>query len=118
TAHPLRRLTGQLPMERSTRFEVPRLTPDAVAQLARHAFRAAEGIHELTQGNPFFVSELLRNESFDVPRGVQDLVLSRLSRLSPEAQEIVRLASIVPKRIERWLVEVLASPTLDALEEA
>jgi DNA-binding CsgD family transcriptional regulator/tetratricopeptide (TPR) repeat protein len=117
-AHPLRRLTSQMPTEGSSRFELPRLSPSAVAQLARRAFRAAEGVHEITQGNPFFVSELLRNESFDVPRGVQDLVLSRLSRLSPPAQEIVRLSSIVPKRIERWLVEVLCSPSLDALEEA
>ena len=117
-AHPLRRLTGQLSAEQASRFDVPRLTQGAVAQLARQAFRAAEGIHEITHGNPFFVSELLRNESFDVPRGVQDLVLSRLSRLSPPAQEIVRLSSIVPGRIERWLVEVLLSPSLEALEEA
>jgi DNA-binding CsgD family transcriptional regulator/tetratricopeptide (TPR) repeat protein len=117
-AHPLRRLTGALPAEQATRYELPRLSPAAVAQLARQAFRAAEGVHEITHGNPFFVTELLRNESYDVPRGVQDLVLSRLSRLSPEAQEIVRLASIVPGRIERWLVEVLASPTLESLEEA
>jgi DNA-binding CsgD family transcriptional regulator len=117
-AHPLRRLTGQLPAEIATRFDVPRLSPAAVAQLARQAFRAPEGIHRITQGNPFFVSELLRNESFDVPRGVQDLVLSRLSRLSPPAQDIVRLACVVPGRIERWLVEVLLSNTPEALEEA
>jgi DNA-binding CsgD family transcriptional regulator/tetratricopeptide (TPR) repeat protein len=118
SAHPLRRLTGQLPPELASRFDLPRLSPAAVAQLARRAFRSAEGVHAITQGNPFFVSELLRNESYDVPRGVQDLVLSRLSRLSPQAQDIVRLASIVPGRIERWLVEVLASPTVEALEEA
>jgi DNA-binding CsgD family transcriptional regulator/tetratricopeptide (TPR) repeat protein len=117
-AHPLRRLTSQLPAEIATRFDVPRLSAAAVAQLARQAFRAPEGIHQITQGNPFFVSELLRNESFDVPRGVQDLVLSRLSRLSPPAQDIVRLASVVPGRIERWLVEVLLSNTPETLEEA
>jgi DNA-binding CsgD family transcriptional regulator/tetratricopeptide (TPR) repeat protein len=117
-AHPLRGLSAHLPAERVSRFELPRLSPGAVAKLAHGAFRAAEGIHEITRGNPFFVSELLRNEAFDVPRGVQDLVLSRLSRLSPDAQEVVRLASIVPGRIERWLVEALLSPEPDVLEEA
>jgi DNA-binding CsgD family transcriptional regulator/tetratricopeptide (TPR) repeat protein len=116
--HPLRRLTSQLPAESSTRFDLPRLSRAAVEQLARLAFRAPEGIHQITHGNPFFVSELLRNESFDVPRGVQDLVLSRLSRLSSEAQDIVRLASVVPGRIERWLVEILLSNTPEMLEEA
>ena len=118
TAHPLRGLSAQLPAERVSRLELPRLSPEAVATLARGAFRAAEGIHEITRGNPFFVSELLRNEAFDVPRGVQDLVLSRLARLSPRAQEIVRLASLVPGRIERWLVEALLSPELEDVEEA
>ena len=75
TAHPLRGLSAQLPAERVSRLELPRLSPEAVATLARGAFRAAEGIHEITRGNPIFVSELLRNEAIDVPRGVQDQVL-------------------------------------------
>ncbi|MFT3805859.1 ATP-binding protein [Arenimonas sp.] len=115
--HPLRQLTAQLPAPLGTRVELARLSPNAVAQLARSALRSPEGIHAITQGNPFFVAELLRNEAYDVPRGVQDLVLSRLSRLDPEAQQVIQLASLVPARVERWLIDALLSPSLATLEE-
>lgn len=116
-SHALRRLMGALPAAWTTRMDIPRLSAAAVDTMARSAFRAPENIHAITQGNPFFVTELLRQGQGSVPRGVQDLVLARFARISPPAQDIVRLAAVVPARIERWLVEVLLSPSLEALEE-
>ncbi|HEX6832584.1 MAG TPA: LuxR C-terminal-related transcriptional regulator, partial [Rudaea sp.] len=116
-AHPLRRLIGGLPSAQITRIDVPRLSPAGVAALARNALRSPEGLHAATQGNPFFVTEMLRQSSDGVPRGVQDLVLARYARLGAAAQAIVRLASIVPARIERWLVDRLLAPDLAAVEE-
>ena len=52
-----------------------------------------------------------------MPRSVQDLVLARYARLAPDAQAIVRLASVVPARIERWLIERLLGSPVDALEQ-
>ncbi|HET9819713.1 MAG TPA: AAA family ATPase [Rhodanobacteraceae bacterium] len=115
--HPLRRLMGELPTDAVTRIELSRLTPAGVETLARRALRSAEGIHSATRGNPFFVTELLRHGGNGMPRGVQDLVLSRFARLSPDAQDVVRLASIVPARIEPWLVQELLAPGAAALEE-
>lgn len=115
--HPLRRLTGELPANTATRIDLPRLTPAGVEALARRALRSASGIHAATQGNPFFVTELLRHGSERVPHGVQDLVLARFAKLSREAQEIVRLASVVPAKIEQWLVDDLLAPSVAALEE-
>jgi DNA-binding CsgD family transcriptional regulator len=110
-SHPLRRLLGELPASLITRIDVPRLSPQAVDLLARRALRAPTGVHALTQGNPFFVTELLRGGVDAVPRSVQDLVLARCARLGARAQAIVRLASVVPARIERWLIErVLGAP--------
>ncbi|MFT3790350.1 MAG: AAA family ATPase [Rudaea sp.] len=114
--HALRRLLGELPAG-STRLEVPRLSPAGVEALARSALRPAAGVHATTQGNAFFVTELLRHGAAGVPRGVRDLVLARLARLSPGAQEIVRLASVAPARIERGLIDRLLAPTIAALEE-
>ncbi len=116
--HPLRRLMGELPARTTLRLELPRLSPAAVEQLARGALRDPAGIHAITQGNPFFVSELLRQDVRGVPRGVQDLVLSRSSRLGTEAQDLVGLVSLVPARAERWLVQAVAAPSPQALEEA
>ncbi len=116
-AHPLRRLLGELPASLITRIDVRRLTPTAVDLLARRALRSPSGIHAVTQGNPFFVTELLRGGVDTVPRSVQDLVLARYARLAPDAQAIVRLASVVPARIERWLIERLLGSPVDALEQ-
>lgn len=116
-AHPLRRLLGELPASLITRIDLQRLTPQAVDLLARRALRSPAGIHAVTQGNPFFVSELLRLGMDAVPRSVQDLVLARYARLSPGAQALVRLASVVPARIERWLVERLLGADVERIEE-
>lgn len=115
--HPLRRLMGELPAGASTRIELPRLTPAGVETLARRALRSAEGIYAATQGNPFFVTELLRHGADGMPHGVQDLVLSRFARLARDAQEVVRLASTVPAKIELWLVDKLLAPDAATLEE-
>ncbi|HEX6720910.1 MAG TPA: AAA family ATPase, partial [Burkholderiaceae bacterium] len=115
--HPLRRLLGVLPPSLITRIDVQCLTLQAVDLLARRALRSSSGIHALTQGNPFFVTELLRGSVEAVPRSVQDLVLARYARLSAGAQAVVRLASVVPARIERWLVDRLVQPDVAALEQ-
>jgi ATP/maltotriose-dependent transcriptional regulator MalT len=117
TQHPLRRLMGELPASRTTRMQVPRLSAEAVEAMARGALRSHEGLHAITRGNPFFVSELLQHGVDGVPRGVQDLVLARFARLGTAAQQIVQLASIVPRRIQDWLVQAILAPPLAAIEE-
>ncbi|GAA4864433.1 ATP-binding protein [Luteimonas vadosa] len=102
--HPLRRVLGELPATLVTRVKVDPLSPAAVAILARRALRSPAGIHEITRGNAFFVTELLRQGVHSVPLSVQDLVLSRFARLEEGAQQIVRVASTVPTRIELWLL--------------
>lgn len=116
-AHPLRRVLGELPASLVTRIELPRLSPESVDLLARRALRSSAGIHAATRGNPFFVTELLRHGIEGVPNSVRDLVLARYSRLGPGAQAIVRLASVVPAKIERWLVEQLLAPGVADVEE-
>ena len=115
-AHPLRRLIGQLPPALVARIDVPRLSPAAVKLLARRALQSAKGLHAVTQGNPFFVTEVLRHGGEPVPRAVQDLVLSRYAELAAGAQAVVRLACVVPGRIERWLVERLLGDDVAPIE--
>ncbi len=117
TMHPLRRVLGELPSSLVTRLDLPRLSPTGVETLARSAFRSPAGVYSATHGNPFFVTEVLRHGIDTVPRSVQDLVLARFARLSPEAQSIVRLASLVPAKIERWLADDLLGVNVAAIEE-
>lgn len=111
STHPLRLLLGDLPHRTVTRLDLSPLSPQAVDLLARRAFQSPDGVHAATRGNPFFVTELLRHGGQSVPRAVQDLVLARFAALGADAQRILRLASIVPTRIERWLVDHLLGPS-------
>jgi predicted ATPase len=117
TQHPLRRLMGDLPRASVTRMQVPRLTMQAVEAMAKGSLHAHEGLYEVTQGNPFFVSEMLRRGTETVPHGVEDLVLARFTRLGTDAQALAQLAAIVPRHIQTWLLEAVSGPSIDTIEE-
>lgn len=57
--HPLRSVIGDLPFGATHRILLPRLTEAAVATLAGNAGRQPAGLHAVTGGNPFFVTEAL-----------------------------------------------------------
>jgi ATP/maltotriose-dependent transcriptional regulator MalT len=112
SSHPLRRVIGDLPPAAMTRVELSPLSPQAVEAMARAASRPASGVHAATRGNPFFVTEVLRDLGSGVPRTVQDLVLARAAGLPSAARSILALVSVVPGQIERWLVDRLLAPAL------
>lgn len=115
--HPLRRVLGELPPASVTRVALRRLSDAGVQTLARQAGRPAEGLHRISGGNPFFVTELLRADAErPVPASVQDLVLSRFARLPAPAQALLRLVALVPGSTERWLVEALLAPSVAVLD--
>lgn len=115
-SHPLRRVIGELPASALTRIQLHRLSPAGVDTLARRALRSPAGLYAATQGNPFFLAELLCHPPDEVPSTVQDLVLARFARLGKSAQSLVRLVAIVPGRMERRLLEAILAPELSDLE--
>src|SRR5258708_32940694 len=48
---------------------------------------------------------------------VRDAVLARVARFSPAARTLLELASVVPTRTERWLLEAVLGSAASALEE-
>ncbi len=83
-------------------------------------------IYTLTDGNPFFVEEVLRAlvaggeivsmngvwqrrtlEQLQIPRTIQDAVLRRLERLSEEAKAAIALAAVVGRRFDFELLQQL-----------
>src|SRR5258708_36790953 len=48
---------------------------------------------------------------------VRDAVLARVARFSPAARILLELASVVPTRTERWLLEAILGAAASALEE-
>jgi DNA-binding CsgD family transcriptional regulator/tetratricopeptide (TPR) repeat protein len=106
--HPLRHVIGDLPRASVHRILLPPLSECAVAQLASLAKRPSKGLHNLTGGNPLFVTEVLAAAADTVPSTVRDAVLARTVRLSPAAREIAELVCIIPGKTEFWLLEQAA----------
>jgi DNA-binding winged helix-turn-helix (wHTH) protein/tetratricopeptide (TPR) repeat protein len=79
-------------------------------------------LQEQTEGNPFFVKEVLRHWNEEgslrpdgprrgMPATVHDVIGRRLARLSPSCVEVLEFAAVIGTRFEPWLLErVLEQP--------
>lgn len=117
-AHPLRIVLGELATRPQVeRLTVPPLSPGAVAELAAAGEVDTAELHRLTNGNAFFVTEVLAAGNVAIPATVRDAVLARAARLSDQARALLAAVAIAPPRVELWLLEALAGENVDALEE-
>src|SRR4029079_17976692 len=101
----------------------------------------ARAIHVETEGNPFFVGQLLRHlvetggvrveegrwivdrqRAAGIPEGVREVIGKRLSHLRPETNEVLAVAAVIGREVDpALLIEASGVDTdgvLDALEEA
>lgn len=117
TAHPLRRVIGELPTALTVRVPLKPLSRASVEQLAAQSSHAVEGLFDTTGGNPFFVTEVLATEHGGVPPSVLDAVIARLSRLSAPARELLDVCSVVPNRIELAIVDNVLTDADPRIEE-
>ncbi len=107
--HPLRVVLGELATAQGiARCELPRLSLDAVAQLAEpHGIDAGE-LYRRTAGNPFFLSEVLAGGDRDIPPTVRDAILARTARLSATAAALLGAVAVSQPHAELWLLDALA----------
>ena len=104
----LRRSLADIPADDVVRIEVPLLSEEAVADLARAAGLDAQAIYRLTAGNAFYVTELVRSGGpAALPASVNDAVLARADRLSAAAREALDAVSIFPRRAEIAFVDAM-----------
>jgi DNA-binding CsgD family transcriptional regulator len=116
--HPLRRALGELNHgDRTTRIAVEPLSPDAVAALAAPHGVDADDLYRKTNGNAFFVTEVLAADGAEVPGTARDAVLARAARLGPEATELLEAVAIVPPHAEHSILEAVVPNGVVALEE-
>ncbi|MCP9488195.1 MAG: AAA family ATPase [Gaiellaceae bacterium MAG52_C11] len=115
--HPLRVVLGELTSAPAvSRVSVPRLSLGAIGTLAEPHGADADAIHRLTQGNAFYVTEILAAGGGVLPGTVRDAVLARAARLAPEARLLLDAVSVVPARAELWLLEEVAAAELEHLD--
>ncbi|MEV4382385.1 BTAD domain-containing putative transcriptional regulator [Streptosporangium sp. NPDC049644] len=117
-----RRHAVRLPLSGLTAEELGGLTPEGTpAEVLR-------SLHDRTDGNPFFVTELVRHMSTGadppgaLPLGVRDVVMGRVGRTPGPTAELLRVAAVSGREFEAVLVaEVMGltlDETLDRLEPA
>src|SRR5829696_4109945 len=88
--HPLRLVLGDLATEPAVqRTSVRPLSVEAVRRFAHGSGRDAAALHQLTGGNPFFLTEVLAAEDDTVQTSVGDAILPRAARLSSEARAVL-----------------------------
>jgi DNA-binding CsgD family transcriptional regulator len=116
--HPLRLVVGGLGAAIGVeRIRLPRLSRDAVRELAAPHGLDAEELFQRTGGNPFFVTEVLASGSPDVPPTVRDAVLARAAQLDPGARAVLEAASVVPPHVELALLDALAPEESGEVEQ-
>jgi DNA-binding CsgD family transcriptional regulator len=139
----LTRFLAGLDRERlAVELSLARLSPAEVGAMC-HAILGPQGIvpatlvgelYALSEGNPFFVEEILKvlltasdlvcadgawvstsPGGWRIPRSVQDAVCRRAERLSPTARRVLGLAAVVGQRFDFALLQALAGLEEDAL---
>jgi AAA ATPase domain len=109
---------ARLPRHASTRLGLLPLSMDAVQTLATRAGRSAQGLYRATQGNPFFVAELLAAPEGALPHAVRDAVLARAALLSASARDVLDLVAMAPFGLEAAVIEALIEDGRAAVDEA
>lgn len=92
----LRTAIAQIVTHRSTsRLSLLPLSADGVRRLAAGDGFEAERLHELTGGNPFYLTEVLAAGLDEVPQNVADVVTARAATLSEPAQTMLQAAAVL-----------------------
>jgi DNA-binding CsgD family transcriptional regulator len=113
--HQLRTVLAGLPRALVRRLPLTSLSVAAVDELARRAGRSSASVYEVTGGNPLLVTEVLAAAESGVPATVRDLMLSRLSALSPAARDAAGFVSVVPSQAEPALLTARAAGVEECL---
>jgi len=115
--HPLRAVIGVLQPSTVIRIQLAGLSADAIAQLADGSEADVDQLMLLTNGNPLFVTEVLRAGS-GIPSSIKDSVLGRVAKLSSSAREAIELISVIPGEGEKEIVDVILENRRERLKEA
>jgi class 3 adenylate cyclase/tetratricopeptide (TPR) repeat protein len=127
--HPLAAALAELARQpRVTRHALRGISAGAVAELVAELGLpdVADDVFERTDGNPFFVTELVRliqDGAVDrVPEGVRDVIGRRVDRLSPDAGEVLAVGAVIGRDVDVSLlsacVDLDQGGVIDAVDDA
>jgi predicted ATPase len=128
------RLVTELPVTRLTAADLEAMVRSIFALPRAAPADLLHALFTLTEGNPFFVEEILKSllssgdiaytdgawerrpaREWRIPRSVQDVVQRRSATLPPATRRILTLAAVLGQRFELPLLQELAGLTEDAM---
>src|SRR5713226_5573832 len=128
------RLTQEILLARLTRDEVEAMLQAIFAPPRSARVELADLLYTLTEGNPFFVEEILKSlmasgeivyansrgprkelRGLHIPRSVQDAVQQRTDQLSESARRVLILAAVAGRRFDFALLQALTRHDEDHL---
>lgn len=112
----LTHLLSEIPSDTFTRIDLQLLTQEAVNLLANEKGYNGENIFTLTNGNPFFVNEILESYSPGIPVNVKDAVLSVFNRHTGITKELWQLLSVVPNGLSIVMMTKIDPKWHEAIE--
>ncbi len=118
--HPLAVTLGDLSSAAGVeRLHVVPLTVDGVRRLADAAGSSLDPqlLHERTEGNPFYVTEVLAADGSSVPVTVRDAVLARTSRLTEGARGVLAATAVLGQPAELSLLSAVSGCPDSAVDE-
>jgi len=116
--HPLRPVLGQLiPLDTTHRLGVPPLSLAAVTQLVSDRALDPRDLMRLTDGNAFFVTEILASGE-SLPATVQEAVLARVAQLDQRPRRVVEGVSVAPRSLDMSHAATIVGGTLDDIDTA
>jgi DNA-binding CsgD family transcriptional regulator len=116
--HRLRTVMGDLATVSAVRrMTLEPLSVAGVEELARGSHLDPSRLHRRTRGNPFFVTEILAASRPGIPATIQDAVMARAARLSPEARSLLEAAAVIGPRVDATLLSAVCDGVPDGLEE-
>ncbi|MCZ2860797.1 ATP-binding protein [Blastococcus sp. VKM Ac-2987] len=113
--HPLWSAVDALQRASTVTIDLSPLSRQAVLALAG---QDADRIYALSNGNPFFVTELLASGDGPPPPSLANAVLSRVAQLPDRPRRLLELVSMVPSRMPTRLLDVLEPDWAAAAEPA
>ncbi len=116
--HPLRPVLGQLiPLDWTHRLNVSPLSLAAVTQLASGRAFDPRDLMRLTDGNAFFVTEILASGE-SLPATVQEAVLARVAQLDERPRRVVEGVSVAPRSLDMGHAASIVGGRLDDIDAA
>lgn len=116
SGHSLRNVLGQLPPDSFTKMVLTPLSKQAVMEMATKKGYSGEDVYSISEGNPFYVNEILASYSPGVPDNIKDAILCVYESQAEGTKNAWQIFSVIPEGLEVERFAKIKSSWFDAMD--